>query len=305
MAASTAIPAASRAAPSEAGRPPGLPLEAGHARWTCALKNPPEKITVGDRLIISCEGETPVPLKGDLQIIFPKKEDAYRLRVLKTLHAEDSYADMEAAPYRTGSFQGSFIVTDGARGFTAEGFSLSVDSVLPEGAGQAKKPHGPFGPWKEPLPLWYAAGWIFAVSLGAILIFLILRRFFKRLRFIKKAKLRAGGRQPSKLFVKALRRSRPSLKNLENLFKDFLENLCLIPARNRSPEQIMSDLKKYRPELHKRHGPALQRIFNEFEAFRNSPPPAAAASQIERSCCRLAFQLEEGGESSSAGRGGL
>ena len=295
------------------------------SKWTCQLKRAPQKITVGDEMLLSCEGEAPVPLKGDLKIIFPKKEDAFRLYVTKTLHVEDSYVDLKAASYRPGDFQGAFFVTDGARGFSVENLSFSVASVLAGREKPLEKPHGPFGPWREPFPPWLAAAWGLAALLGAVSIGLVLKRFFERKRFAAKIQRRTRGARPSKIFIRAWRRreaaaarlsgapasapaagggekpkpqtaeeSKSRIRDLEALFKAFLENLCLVPALNKSSRQILSGLKKYRRPLYKSHGRALLQVLSELECFRSAPPPEKAAAQLETSCRRLAFQLEDG-----------
>ena len=201
--------------------------------WFCEFKKAPKKITVGTKLHLACEGETPLPLKDNLRIEFPDKKDLYKLHVLKTLYKEKNYVDLEVTSYRSGPFQGSFKVTDGTNSFFVENFSFSVDSVLSQ-TKQISKPHGPFGPWREPFPFWYIPSWIVTLILFFTLGFVVLNRFLKRKNFLEHVEKRIRKRRPSKVFIKALRKedneSPEFVKEMEGLFRSFLENLFFYPC---------------------------------------------------------------------------
>ena len=136
--------------------------------------------------------------------------------------------------YRTGKFESPFIITDGEKKLIVEDFSFSVQTVLGEVKQPLLQPHGPFGPFKPPLPLWYLSIMTLTFSFLTACIFIFFNRFFKRRNFIQKVLKRKTYLSPSKFFILHLRNykgdTHHSIKNLENLFKIFLEDLFFIPA---------------------------------------------------------------------------
>ncbi len=265
-------------------------------KWNCELKKPPEKITVGTKLQLSCNGEISSSLdQKKLNILFPKKEEAYKLHLLKVLHLEDGQIDLEVAPYRTGFFKGSFTITDGSQSFVVENFSFNVNSVLTKN--QQIKPHGAFGPWKEPISPWYFLFFGLTIVLFLSITVILFRRYFKRKKLTEIVTERLQGRWPSKIFIKNLRRlnkdSSSYISDLEILFKNFLENLFYIPALKKKPSQILRHLRKYESSVCKKYFHEIRQVLKELNYFRKQKTGVEINFQLEKTCKDLVFLLEK------------
>ena len=262
-------------------------------KWNCATTEKLEKLTVGKKFTISCKGSEPLIFNENIKIIFPQKKDSYRLYVLKTLKKKPQSLDLQVVSYRTGIFDMPFVITDGENSVSTEGLFFSVESVLSNNS----KPHPPFGPWQNPWPLWYLSAWGLSFFLLLAASFFFGRIFFKRKSFIEKINYRRGTNSPSKNFAKNLRKKDTAdpeyIKKLEKLFKIFLEELLLIPARKKNPSVILRSLKKYNKILHKSHGKKLETLLNEMEEFKNKKIEETLSWEIQRNSLNLAFELEE------------
>ena len=265
-------------------------------KWQCQFKKPPKQITVGQKLLMLCEGDTASNVKPPLRIEFLDKQQLYSLHVLKTLKQEENFLALEVSSYRTGEFNSPFIITDGKKELFIEGFSFSVQSVLNE-TKQPAQPHGPFGPFKFSLPLWY---W-FSISMSLVFLFLcifiFLNRLLKRKKFIQKVLKRKAYLSPSKFFTIGLRKQKEnsfnSLKDLENLFKIFLEDLFFIPAINQTREQIMRNLKKYQYQVYKKEGQNLRQALNEFSSLQGKTIDNKSFFKLKKICQDIAFLLDK------------
>ena len=263
--------------------------------WQCKFKNPPKQITVGQKLLMLCEGESKTTFKRPVHIEFVNNKDNYSLHILKTLNKDDYFLALEVTSYRTGTFQSPFIITDGEQSLIIKDLSFSVQSVLKAEQKQAKA-HGPFGPFKPPLPLWYFATMIFVLSCLCACIFIFLNRLFKRRKFIQKILNRKPDLSPSKSFILGLRKQKtdsiPPVKNLEQLFKVFLEDLFFIPAVGQTREQIMKHLKKYQYPAFKREGQALRQILNELSLLSQASTDKKTFLKLKTACQKMVFFLD-------------
>ena len=264
-------------------------------KWQCKLKNPPEQITVGQKLLMLCEGESKITFKRPVHIEFLNNKDNYSLHILKTLNKDDHFLALEVTSYRTGTFQSPFIITDGEQSLIIKDFSFSVQSVLKTTQKQSKA-HGPFGPFKPPLPLWYFATMIFVLSCLSACIFIFLNRLFKRKKFIQKILNRKKGLSPSKSFILSLRKQKTDsillAKNLEQLFKVFLEDLFFVPAIDQTTEQIMRNLKKYQYPAFKQEGQALRQILNELSSLNQKTTDKKTFLKLKTICQKMVFLLD-------------
>ena len=110
-------------------------------QWKCHFKKMPEAITVGDPLLLACDGEIPVSLKKEkLFIRFLQSENKYKLYILEVVHLDSLSAELIVTSYRTGDFQENFFITDGEREVFVEGLQFSVKSLLPQ---SPLSPHPP------------------------------------------------------------------------------------------------------------------------------------------------------------------
>ena len=264
--------------------------------WQCYFKNIPSQITVGDSLNLLCDGETPLELKEPLRIGFLDKKYDYSLVILETLKKEDYFLALKVAPYRTGSFEQSFYITDGKSKLKIDNLSFEVQSVLTKQ--QPAKAYGPFGPFKLNPNLLYAFGFGLSLIVLAFLTSLFAYRIFKRKKFIQSVLNKPSHFNPSKFFAVNLRKEQKSLRQsvsyLEHLFKTFLEDCLLIPAVNQSHQQIIKNLKKYHSSLYKEKGASLREILNEFTEVKKDNLDKKTYFELKKLCQKLVFSLDEG-----------
>ena len=265
-------------------------------KWNCHFKKRPETITVGDPLLISCDGQTPLSLNGEnLSIRFPNPEHKYKLHILKTTHLDPLSVELAVTSYRAGDFRESFFVTDGEREFLVEGLEFSVQTLLPK---TPLSPHPPFGPWSAPLPLFYLTLWGFVLLFFLLICAFRIQGFRLRKKFLKKVESRRKPR-PAKTFARSVRRYDEKQPNfiplLETAFKLFLENSFFVPAESATPSEILGALKKYCPAVYEKYGDRLKQILNEFQYFReNKTGGEETAFQLKQTCFRLVFEMERG-----------
>ena len=263
-------------------------------KWQCKFKNPPEQITVGQKLLMICEGDKAVKFKNPVYIKLPTKNQAYSLYVLKTLNKEDYFLALEVTSYRTGDFKSPFTITDGEQNLNIENLSFSVQSVL-NNTTQVQA-QAPFGPFKPPLPLWYLSTMIFTICCLSACVLIFLIRFFKRKKFIQKVLNRKSYLTPSKSFIVSLRQQKEetsySIKNLEKLFKIFLEDLFFIPVIDKTNKQIMKNFKRYQAKVYKKESQNLRQILNEFSSLNNKNTDQQSFLKLKKVCQNTAFLLD-------------
>ena len=262
-------------------------------QWECYLKKSPKVITVGDPLLLSCDGEKAVLLKKEkLFIRFPQPEHKYKLHILEVAHLDSLSAELVVTSYRAGDFQESFFVTDGEQEFFVEGLTFSVKSLLPS---TPLSPHPPFGPWSAPLPLFYFTLWGFVGILLLLISGLKIRFFVLRKKFLKKVESRKEAR-PSKVFAQSVRkydeREKGFISHLEKSFKLFVENSFFIPAENQAPRQVIRSLKKYCPVIYKKYGDRLYQTLGEFQYFQEKTSGAEESFKLKQACFHLVFEMD-------------
>ena len=264
-------------------------------KWQCRFKNLHEPITVGQKLLMVCEGEPKINFKEPIHIQFLDNKHNYSLYVLKTLNKEGNFLALEVTSYRTGELKNPFIITDGEQGFVIEDFSFHVQSVLKSEKQQAKA-YGPFGPFKPPLPLWYLTtmGISFFCFLVCILIFV--NRLLKRKKHIQNILNRKTYLNPAKSFIIGLRKQKNDWtqtdRHLEKLFKIFLEDHFFIPAIDKSDAQIMKLLKKYHYSVYKREGQNIRRLLNEFSFLKQKNVDKKTLLELKKLCQKMVFALD-------------
>ena len=239
-------------------------------QWQCRLKNPPEIINVGDKLIMLCEGDKPSGLSSPLYLD-PLKGDPYFLLPFETLNVEEHFLAMRIVSYQTGEFNSPFIITDGKQELLIkDGISFSVQSVLPPG--ETHQPIGPIGPFRAPHPSNFSI--LFVAALAICILFSVplclalgVWGFFKRRGFIRKIVRRNHYLNPEKVFVLSLKQNKQLNQTvLDTLFKAFLENRFFIPAQSRKSKKILKALKKEHPSIYKKEGVFISRILSELSS---------------------------------------
>ncbi|MCY4513198.1 MAG: hypothetical protein OXB86_05880 [Bdellovibrionales bacterium] len=263
-------------------------------QWRCHFKKVPEVITVGEPLLLACDGETPVSFKKEkLFIRFLQPENKYKLHVLEVAHLDSLSAELLVTSYRTGDFQESFFITDGEREVFVEGLQFSVKSLLPQ---SPLSPHPPFGPWSTSLPLFYFTLWGFVGILALLISALRIHFFVSRKKFLRKVEKRSVV-HPSKVFAQTVRKHDEKKKDfifhLEKTFKLFLENNFFIQAENKNPKQIIRSLKKYCPTVYKKYMDKLFQVLGEFQYFQEKTPGEEECFKLKQTCFNLVFEMDQ------------
>lgn len=272
------------------------------SKWNCNFKKTHQTITVGDRLMMVCDQDTSfsnlkaTPLKKELKIIFPNKEDEYRLKILKTLSVDKQQINLEVASYRTGDFSSSFVISDGLQNLEVDNFSFQVASVFSQANNQNQKPHGHFGPWMTlPFHLYFFSLLAACILLASFVPIFV--RYFSRRKLAITIVKRLASWQPSKVFVKNIRqlsRSSPTyLEDMEIFFRIGLENLLFIFVLGKKDKQIMLQLKKYQNSVYKKYRVEIVQIFKELESLKIGSKRKQDIFKVERLCKNLVFALEK------------
>ena len=214
-------------------------------KWFCYFdffkKDP---ITVGDVLILLCDGTEPANFSGKhlrIELLPTGQEEPfdpykkYSLYALENMKLEKNNIGLYVGIYRTGDFNHPFIITDGTEKVFVDNLSFRVESVLQK-TKDGMKPEGPLGPFDFSSPLSWHPILIF-VLLFLSWSALFIRGKWKRNQLINKIKNRLKEKKlkPSKIFFHSLRESeylkKHSVQKLEQAFKLFLENLFFIPTK--------------------------------------------------------------------------
>ena len=83
------------------------------------------------------------------------------------------------------------------------------------------------------------------------------------------------------------------LKDLEKLFKTFLEDLFFIPAINKTSEQIMKNLKQHQYQVYKKEGQNLHQVLNEFSSLQDKTIDNKSLSKLKKICQDIVFLLDK------------
>ena len=235
--------------------------------WTCEFKNKKKTITVGERFLLECQGES-INLKSPLQIEFlDDKVKSHSLKVLEVKKKDPTSLTLEATSYRTGDFDHPFQISDGETSIPVKNLKFSVSSVLIQGPEQ--NPYPPIGPFfiRESMTAFYSlffVGFLIFICLAELT-----RRFVKRTLFIKEIRKKIRNNKPSEIFIKTLRLisslENPSIKDLDMAFQDFFESEFLIPCKNKPLKKIMKSFKLFYPRLYKKEASRILQILKSLK----------------------------------------
>lgn len=264
-------------------------------KWNCFIAKHPETLTVGEKFSLSCRGEKPVTFNENLKVVFPQKENSYRLHILKGVQGDSNSLDLQVVAWRTGDFQNiPFVITDGESQVLVENLSFSVKSVLTE---KSKAPHPPFGPWKSPILQWQLYCLVLAFLLLLLATVIFFKIFFKRKRFIEKIRARRSAELPGKTFARCLREididSPDYVSALDRLFRIFLEDMFFVPALEKPSEVILKHLKRYNRSLYKVYGSKIKAVLNGLNEFKNKQTSKSLCQEFKINCLELVFDLEK------------
>ena len=264
-------------------------------KWQCQLNPIPKTITVGQKLNLFCKGGKAVLFKQPLSIQWAGEAQPYSLYILKTVKQEENLLILEVTSYRPGLFNTPFFITDGEQQVFVNNLSFSVQSVLPQ-KNQPPSPQGSFGPFRDPLPLWYWLSLSLSFLFLSLCLFLFIRRLWKRKVFVQKIKARKTYINPSKSFIQGLRKQKEDspdyLQHIEELFQKFLEDLFFIPARAIDIKKFMKNLKRQHAQIYKKEGKSIRQVLKEFSALKEKSPHKQSLKKLKKLCQDIVFRLD-------------
>ena len=238
----------------------------------CRFENKPENITVGNVFEMHCEWPLSVMLSSPVRIEFDqqdKKERGagadnppgpYALLVLKTINIYPGKGFFKVTSYQPGYYNTGFKIVSDEGVVEVKPLSWKVDSVIPRKKKETIQPYPPYGPWKEPLPIWY---WpISVLTLLSLILFIVfkIRLVVKRKRKIQEVNKRLQNKKPLREFISQLnllargintKERTEIIGKLETAFRFFLENQFFISALNETPKKMARQLKRYYPVIYK------------------------------------------------------
>lgn len=265
-----------------------------NAVWDCQFKNKPNKITVGQKFILLCKGDSKFKLKEPLHIVSSQQKN-YDLYILKTLQNNQQFLALQATSYRAGTFDREFTISDGTHNILINNMSFNVQSVLAK-TKKTISTYQSFGPFQAKTPLKYVTLITLSLSVTLFFIFIFIYRLFKHKSFLNTVAKRQTALSPAQSFILNLRKQHiQSLKDLlhtETLFKTFLEDHFKIVSINKSKQQIINNIKKYHEYINKKQLETLQQALNEFAMLQASPYHHKNAIALKDLCVKTVLFLD-------------
>ncbi len=227
----------------------------------------PEKITVGQKLLATCDGEPSSISRVGLKIELNDAQ-TYSLHLLSVIELGETKATLIVTPWRAGELKMTNpALTDSKTRVGLGDLELTVSTVIDPKTNPEGKPFPPTHPLTLAWPLWL---WLFAgaISLGVLyLLGLVIRKSLRRKKLIVMLEKNATALSPVNHFNKELRRlqrkiplqgqtwtkeeMRGFFSELESQFRWFLARELVIPAIDGSVGSIMRELKKADPDVFK------------------------------------------------------
>lgn len=233
-------------------------------------------LTVGDKFLLSCDGELSAPLKDNVQFQFLDEAQKYTLHVLKVQESMPQSFKLIVTSYKPGEYTNQkLMLSDGVEVVTTNEISWRVGSVLDPN--QEPKLEPSQGPFMISYPLWF---WLALAALLA-LIFSFFGFFIYRKKKKKKLKEHlesyATMLPPFSQFSRDMRAARRTLdhlksgdgaveiiKKLDEDFKLFLIRELKVPALQFSDAALLKDIKREHPDVYTKYKADLRRILSEF-----------------------------------------
>ncbi len=232
---------------------------------TCRFENMKETVTVGDIFELHCEWPLTVILSSPVRIEWNQKEKTtevqsqqkpYSLFLLDTVSLLPGRGKFRVTGYQPGSYNTGFNLVSDKGVVKVQPVSWQVGSVIPEEKQESIKAYPPYGPWREPLPLWYVSLGVLTV-LGVIAFLSVKTYFFiNRKKKIEKIRERLKNKKPFREFISQLnllvrevgnKEAKGIIVKVDKSFRLLLENEFFISALEENPKKIIRQLKKYYP----------------------------------------------------------
>lgn len=229
-------------------------LQKSTLSWGCQWQDLPPTITVGQELVLQCEG-SPVSFKEKKIQLSLKEEDKYTLKLLQVKRLSSSEADLVVTSYKVGSHKVQGVqISDGQEFVDINPLQLQVSSVIKD----KTQPYGPLGPLSLQRPSWY---WPSLTGLLILILFLLLwkwRRYSQRKKAIEKLEVYQTSLSPYNQFNKdfralerrwnmnnsKLKEHKVYLHDIEETFRMYLIRELFIPAKEWRNKQILTEIQR-------------------------------------------------------------
>ena len=268
-----------------------------------------DKITVGDKFFLSCEGPSASLNPRSLTLEVPKPMQ-YMLRLLDTHSINATGAQFVATTYLVGDFDfKNPVLTDGKERVGLGQFSVHSQTVIKKENNPENKP---YGPWSPMALAWPAVIWLFLASVCAVIILLItlaLRRSARQRALRTWLENNQSALSPYNQFNRDLRmlsrqipharafekaESQSYFEELNRSFRFYLTRELQISAIDTRAATILKDLKRVDPNLYKSVRRDLHFTFKEIDSALQVGQTNSVqdAHQLTETCRKLADQIE-------------
>lgn len=265
---------------------------------SCRFEKKPEIITVADVFNMNCEWPITTILSSPVRIQFPKnktptgkfekEQDPYSLVILDAVNILPGRGTFKVTGYKPGSYNSGFILVSDEGTMNIAPLEWTIESILPKNQ-QEIKPYPPFGPWIEPLPLWY-----WPLGLSVIISFIVFTTlkiifFVQRKKKIQEVKERLKNKKAFHEFISQLNsitrniykeEGSKTIQNLDTQFRLFLENELFIFAVNKSVKKIIRQLKKYQSLVYKENKVNILKFFIEMQKLSSEKVTTKDCEQL-------------------------
>ena len=236
---------------------------------------PDQQLTVGDKFLLSCDGDLSTPLKDTAQFQFAEEDKKYTLHVLKVQESTPHNFKLIVTSYKPGEYKAQKLkITDGVTTVDTSDVSWQVNSILDPS--QESKPFPSEGPFLISYPLWF---WLTLMAIVVMISSLFgLFVYRKKRRHKLKAHLDSFSTMlpPFSQFSRDMRvvrrkiemmkdeeQAAEMIKKIDEDFRLYLIRELKVPALQLSDRELLAEIKREHPYLYKIHKADLLRILSE------------------------------------------
>lgn len=240
----------------------------------------PSSITVGDKWLLSCDGNFTSALEAHAQFIIQNPNDAYQLFALQPKTSTPGHFEWIVTSYRAGEHKDiTLSLTDGKTTVTTSPLNFKVESVI---QGQPQMIPS-MGPVEIGYPLWFWLSCGLAILLVLVGTGFVFYRRKLRKKLIEELKQYDTMLSPFNQYSKDARahlralsqvrspeQTKPIMEKIDECFRLYLTRELRIPALRLSPRSLLSEIKKSHRALFKSHLSGLRKVLFELEQLKTN-----------------------------------
>lgn len=259
-----------------------------NAQWKCELQGLsaegksealPESLTVGTKLLMTCDGP-PAKLNAEKLKIVLDPKGLPPFKIIDVRELKETGASLVVAPWLVGEAKlKNPTLTDESVTVGLGDLNLTIASVIDPAKNPENKPFPPLNPMTLAWPLWL---WLFvgALVLGVVYgVGLLVRQSLRRKQLLALLEKNAVALSPLNHFNKELRRlmrqipqgataweaktSQEFFSSLETEFRWFLARELVVPSVDGSTSLILKSIKKSDRDLYKNVSKDLRVVLTE------------------------------------------